>query len=120
MFGKLRIREPWIPIFEHYGSYSIGTITMDPRNPKVLWLEQENNSQRSVGFGDGIYKSIDAGNTWVHMGLKTSEHIAKIIIDPQNSDNIYVASQGPLWRSGVKEDFIIQKMVGKRGREYYM
>ena len=104
----------WIPIFEHYGSYSIGTITMDPRNPKVLWLGTgENNSQRSVGFGDGIYKSIDAGNTWVHMGLKTSEHIAKIIIDPQNSDNIYVASQGPLWRSGGQRGLYNSKDGGK-------
>ena len=104
----------WIPIFEHYGSYSIGTITMDPKNPKVLWLGTgENNSQRSVGFGDGIYKSIDAGNTWVHMGLKTSEHIAKIIIDPQNSDNIYVASQGPLWRSGGQRGLYNSKDGGK-------
>ena len=91
----------WKPIFEHYGSYTIGTIEMDPKNPNILWLGTgENNSQRSVGFGDGIYKSIDAGKTWKNVGLKTSEHIAKIIIDPENSDNIYVASQGPLWRSG--------------------
>ena len=91
----------WIPIFENYGSYSIGTITMDPKNPNILWLGTgENNSQRSVGFGDGIYKSVDGGNSWVNMGLKTSEHIAKIIVDPKNSKNIYVAAQGPLWRSG--------------------
>ena len=74
---------------------------MDPKNPNILWLGTgENNSQRSVGFGDGIYKSIDAGNSWKNVGLKTSEHIAKIIIDPENTDNIYVAAQGPLWRSG--------------------
>jgi len=91
----------WIPIFEHYGSYSIGTISIDPKNPNILWLGTgENNSQRSVGFGDGVYKSIDGGKTWKNMGLKTSEHIAKIIIDQSDSDNIYVASQGPLWRSG--------------------
>ncbi len=91
----------WIPIFEHYGSSSIGTITMDPHNSKILWVGSgENNSQRSVGFGDGIYKSIDGGVTWANMGLKTSEHIAKIIVDPNDSDNIFVASQGPLWRSG--------------------
>ena len=104
----------WKPIFEHYGSYSIGTITMDPVNPNVLWLGTgENNSQRSVGFGDGIYKSIDAGNTWTHMGLKTSEHIAKIIIDPKDSDNIYVASQGPLWRSGGQRGLYNTKDGGK-------
>ena len=91
----------WSPIFENYGSYSIGTITIDPKNPNILWLGTgENNSQRSVGFGDGIYKSVDAGTSWTHMGLKTSEHIAKIIVDPENTDNIYVAAQGPLWRSG--------------------
>ena len=91
----------WIPIFEHYGSSSIGTITMDPNNSKILWVGSgENNSQRSVGFGDGIYKSIDGGMTWENMGLKTSEHIAKIIVDPNDSDNIFVASQGPLWKSG--------------------
>ena len=91
----------WIPIFENYGSYSIGTISIDPNNPNILWLGTgENNSQRSVGFGDGVYKSIDGGQSWKNMGLKTSEHIAKIIIDPKNSNNIFVASQGPLWKSG--------------------
>ena len=55
----------WIPIFENYGSSSIGTITMDPNNSKILWVGSgENNSQRSVGFGDGIYKSIDGGVNW--------------------------------------------------------
>ena len=55
---------------------------MDPNNPNVLWLGTgENNSQRSVGFGDGVYKSIDAGKTWKNVGLKKSEHIAIIIID---------------------------------------
>jgi len=91
----------WTPIFEHYGSYSIGCITIDPKNPQVLWLGTgENNSQRSAGYGDGVYKSVDAGKSWMHMGLKTSEHIGKILIDPANSDVVYVASQGPLWASG--------------------
>ena len=79
----------WLPIFEHYGSYSIGTITIDPKNPKIIWVGTgENNSQRSVGFGDGIYKSVDSGKSWKNMGLKTSEHIAKIIVDPEESHNI--------------------------------
>ncbi len=104
----------WNPIFEHYGSFSIGTISIDPKNPNVLWLGTgENNSQRSVGFGDGIYKSIDAGKSWKHMGLKTSEHIAKIIIDPVNSENIFVASQGPLWRSGGERGLYNSKDGGK-------
>ena len=91
----------WEPIFDDYSSYSIGTVVLDPNNPNVVWLGTgENNSQRSVGFGDGVYKSLDAGKTWKHMGLKTSEHIGKIVINPNNSDEIYVASQGPLWAPG--------------------
>ena len=91
----------WEPIFDDYGSFSIGTITLDPHNPNVIWLGTgENNSQRSVGYGDGVYKSTDAGKSWQHMGLKTSEHIGKIVVDPRDTDVVYVASQGPLWSAG--------------------
>ena len=91
----------WDPIFDSQGSYSIGCITLDPHNPNVVWVGTgENNSQRSVGYGDGVYKSLDGGSSWTHMGLEASEHIAKIIVDPRNSDVIFVASQGPLWSKG--------------------
>lgn len=91
----------WEPVFENEGSYSIGCVTLDPNNPHVVWVGTgENNSQRSVGYGDGIYKSEDGGKNWKNMGLKNSEHIAKIIIDPRNSNVIYVAAQGPLWGPG--------------------
>lgn len=89
------------PIFDSYGSYSIGCLALDPNNPFVLWVGSgENNSQRSVGYGDGIYKSTDGGKSFTNMGLKKSEHIGKILIDPRNSDVIYVAAQGPLWGPG--------------------
>ncbi|MBD3225540.1 MAG: glycosyl hydrolase, partial [Caldithrix sp.] len=89
------------PVFDNYGSYSIGCITMDPNNPHVLWIGTgENNSQRSVAYGDGIYKSLDGGKSWQNMGLTNSEHIAKIIVHPQNSQKVFVASQGPLWGPG--------------------
>jgi photosystem II stability/assembly factor-like uncharacterized protein len=89
------------PIFDGQGSYSIGVVTMDPNNPNVIWVGTgENNNQRSVAYGDGIYKSEDAGASWKHMGLKNSEHIGSIIVDPEDSDRIYVAAQGPLWRAG--------------------
>ncbi len=89
------------PIFDDQGSYSIGCITIDPENPNVVWVGTgENNSQRSVSYGDGIYLSKDGGNTWKNMGLKKSEHIAKILIHPDNSDIIFVAAQGPLWAPG--------------------
>jgi len=89
------------PIFDNYGSYSIGALALDPNNPNVLWVGTgENNNQRSVSYGDGIYKSIDGGKSFKHLGLKESEHIGMIVIDPRNADIVYVAATGPLWSSG--------------------
>jgi len=91
----------WKPIFDSQGSYSIGCITLDPSNPNVIWVGTgENNSQRSVGYGDGVYRSRDGGQSWDHMGLKNSEHIGKIVVHPTDSDVVYVAAQGPLWSAG--------------------
>lgn len=89
------------PVFDGYGSYSIGCVTVDPNNPHIVWVGTgENNSQRSVGYGDGIYKSEDGGKSFKNMGLKTSEHIAEILVHPENSNIVYAASQGPLWSAG--------------------
>ena len=89
------------PIFDSQGSYSIGCVTLDPNNPHVVWVGTgENNSQRSVGYGDGVYKSVDGGKSWQKMGLENSEHIGKILVDPDDSNTVYVAAQGPLWRAG--------------------
>ncbi|HKB53148.1 MAG TPA: hypothetical protein VKD22_04055, partial [Ramlibacter sp.] len=91
----------WEPIFDHEGSYSIGWITLDPNNSNVVWVGTgERNSQRSVSYGDGVYKSVDGGRTWKNMGLKDSEHISRIVVNPINSDVVYVAAQGPLWKAG--------------------
>ncbi|HYN22805.1 MAG TPA: glycosyl hydrolase [Thermoanaerobaculia bacterium] len=88
-------------LFDGQGTYSIGCIALDPHNPLVVWVGSgENNSQRSVAFGDGVYKSIDGGKSWTNVGLKSSEHIGKIVIDPRDSDTVYVAAQGPLWSAG--------------------
>lgn len=89
------------PVFDSQGSYSIGVVEMDPNNHNVVWVGTgENNNQRSVAYGDGVYKSIDGGKSWQHMGLKNSEHIGMIAIDPRDSDVVYVAATGPLWSSG--------------------
>ncbi len=89
------------PIFDSQGSYSIGCISLDPNNSQVVWVGTgENNNQRSVAYGDGVYMSSDGGSSWKHMGLKNSEHIGKILIHPENSNVIYVAAIGPLWSSG--------------------
>src|SRR5437762_6839198 len=91
----------WAPVFDREGSYSVGCVVLDPKNPHVVWVGTgENNSQRSVGYGDGVYKSTDGGRTWQNVGLKASEHIGKILIDPRDSDTVYVAAQGPLWSPG--------------------
>jgi photosystem II stability/assembly factor-like uncharacterized protein len=91
----------WTPIFDEQGSYSIGVVAIDPRNPHVVWVGTgENNSQRSVGYGDGIYRSEDGGKSWKNMGLRSSEHIARILFDPRDSNTLYVAAQGPLWAPG--------------------
>jgi photosystem II stability/assembly factor-like uncharacterized protein len=89
------------PIFDGEGSFSIGTVVVDPVNPLVIWVGSgENNSQRSVAYGDGVYRSEDGGKSWKNMGLKKSEHIARIVVDPRNNNIVYVASQGPLWGPG--------------------
>ena len=89
------------PVFDSQGSYSIGCVTMDPNNHNVVWVGTgENNNQRSVAYGDGVYKTEDGGRTWKNMGLKTSEHIGMIAVDPRDSDVVYVAAYGPLWRAG--------------------
>jgi photosystem II stability/assembly factor-like uncharacterized protein len=91
----------WKPVFDQQGSYSIGCVTLDPGNHHTVWVGTgENNNQRSVAYGDGVYKSLDGGETWKNMGLKDSEHISRIIVHPENSDVVYAAAYGPLWSPG--------------------
>jgi photosystem II stability/assembly factor-like uncharacterized protein len=89
------------PVFENYGSYSTGCITMDPNNHNVVWLGTgENNHQRALGYGDGVYKTTDGGKTWKNMGLEESRQIGKIVVDPRNSNVVYVAAEGSAWGPG--------------------
>jgi photosystem II stability/assembly factor-like uncharacterized protein len=89
------------PVFDDEKSFSIGCVTVDPHDSLVVWVGTgENNSQRSVSMGDGVYKSIDGGKSWNNTGLEKSEHISKIIVDPRDSNVVYVAAQGPLWAPG--------------------
>jgi photosystem II stability/assembly factor-like uncharacterized protein len=91
----------WKPVFDDQGSYSIGCLTLTPGNPEIVWVGTgENVSGRHVGYGDGVYKSLNGGETWTSMGLKTSEHIARILVDPRDPETVYVAAEGPLWSSG--------------------
>jgi len=94
------------PIFDKQSVYSIGCVTLDPQNPYTVWVGTgENVGGRHAGFGDGIYRSTDGGSSWENMGLKNSEHISKIIVHPDDSNVILVASQGPLWSPGGDRGF---------------
>jgi photosystem II stability/assembly factor-like uncharacterized protein len=91
----------WTPLFDKEGSYSIGWVTLDPNDASVVWVGAgESNSQRSVSYGDGIYRSDDGGKNWTNLGLKKSEHIGRVVIDPRDSKVVYVAAEGPLWGPG--------------------
>ncbi len=91
----------YYPIFDNESSYSIGCVTIDSNNTNIVWVGTgENNNQRSVAYGDGVYKSVDGGKSWKNMGLKNSEHIGNIIVHPENSNVVYVSAYGPLWSKG--------------------
>jgi photosystem II stability/assembly factor-like uncharacterized protein len=107
----------WAPVFDNEGSYSIGTVALDPKNPLTVWVGTgENNSQRSVSYGDGVYRSDDGGRSWKHVGLKASERIGRIAIDPRNSDAVYIAAQGPLWGPGGERGLFKRRTAARPGR----
>ena len=89
------------PVFDNYGTYSIGALTMDPNNNNVVWAGTgENNHQRALGYGNGVYKTTDGGSSWKNMGLKESRQIGEILVDPRNSNVVYVAAEGSAWGPG--------------------
>ena len=83
------------PVFDKQDVQSIGAISIDPSNHKIVWVGTgESWMRNSVSVGDGIYKSTDGGENWTNVGLKDSEHIAKILIDPADSNTVYVCATG--------------------------
>ncbi len=91
----------WTPLTDKESFYATGCVTIDPNNSGTVWLGTgENNGGRHIGIGHGVYRSDDGGASWKNMGLEKSEHISKIIVHPENSDVVWVASQGPLWSAG--------------------
>jgi photosystem II stability/assembly factor-like uncharacterized protein len=88
----------WENVFDSQPTVSIGDVAINPKDPNVVWVGTgEANNRQSSSWGDGIYKSTDGGKTWKHMGLRESNHIGRIVIDPQDTDIVYVAAVGRLW-----------------------
>jgi len=88
----------WEPVFDKEGVSTIGDIAIAPSDPSIVWVGSgEPNNRQSSSWGDGIYKSIDAGKTWKNLGLERTHHIGRIVIHPKNPDIVYVAAQGHLW-----------------------
>jgi photosystem II stability/assembly factor-like uncharacterized protein len=91
----------WLPIFDDYPSASIGAVALFQNDPNIIWVGTgEANVRNSVAWGDGVYKSMDGGETFLNMGLRDTHHIAKIVTHPTDPDVAYVAAQGHLWGHG--------------------
>ena len=91
----------WEPVLDDAGVGSMGDVTVAPSNPDIVWAGSgEPNNMRSSSYGDGVYKSVDGGETFRHMGLRSSQHVGRIVIRPDDPDVVYVAAVGPLWASG--------------------
>ncbi len=89
------------PIFDKESVQSIGAITIDPKNAKTIWVGTgETWTRNSTSVGDGVYKSTDGGDNWTNLGLKDSERISKILVDPANTSTVYVCATGKLWSDG--------------------
>jgi len=101
IFKSLNNGTTWAPIFDGVSQGSIGDLAIAPSDPNILYLGTgENTSTRSAHYGDGMYKSVDAGKTWTKIGLEDSKRIGQIVIDPKDPNIVYVASMGYLYKGG--------------------
>ena len=90
--------QTWTPIFEHEATASIGALTIDQSNPSIIWVGTgEGNPRNSLNGGKGVYKSLDGGRSWQLMGLESTRNIHRIIVDPNDSNTVYVGAIGSPW-----------------------
>jgi len=104
----------WTPIFEKETSYSIGTVAIDPNRPETIWVGTgEDSGGRHIGFGDGVYRSDDGGQTWANMGLKETQHISRVIVHPENSSIVHFGAKVG------NAAFTKQRTVAKLGKKHW-
>ncbi|MFO7733869.1 MAG: hypothetical protein R6X21_09485 [Candidatus Aminicenantes bacterium] len=98
VFKSANAGTTWEPIFDNYGSASIGDVAFFQKDPNIIWVGTgEECVRNSVAWGDGIYKSTDGGKTFTHMGLESTQTIGKVLTHPTDADTVYVAASGPPW-----------------------
>jgi len=100
VFRSVDTCRTWSPLFDHAGgSLSIGDMAVSTSDPHIIWVGtgESSGEQSSASIGDGVYKSLDGGSTWQHVGLEKTRHISRIRIHPKNSDVVYVAATGSRW-----------------------
>ncbi|EMS31380.1 glycosyl hydrolase [Mariniradius saccharolyticus AK6] len=113
----------WKPIFDKEASYSVGDFALAPSNTSIIYLGTGETLKKPRNFtmpGTGMYRSDDGGETWRHLGLDDSWHIAKVVVHPTNPDIVYVAVLGHLWTTNPHREFTDRSMVAKTGSLYFM
>ncbi len=107
------------PVFDKQPVQSIGAIAVDPTNPKNVWVGTgESWTRNSVSIGDGIYKSTDGGENWTNTGLKNSERISKILVDPKDGNTVYACVPGKLWSDSDDRGFYKTRMAARTGARF--
>lgn len=92
----------WTPLFQDQAVSTFGDVTIAPSNPEIVWVGTgEQNNRQSSSWGNGVYRSLDGGRTWTHLGLEETRHVGRIRVHPRNPDIAYVAALGNLWIAGV-------------------
>lgn len=104
----------WRALMDRKGTLSVGDMALNPNNPEEIWLGSgEANVRNSVSFGNGVYKSTDGGETWTHLGLKETRHIARVLVHPRDSDTVYVAAVGHIYGPHPERGVFVTKDGGK-------